>query len=121
MLQSRGPLDVTDELWNLERCFWLEGYEFYLQRMDPSALMIFPRPAGVLTRDQILESMNNAQRWRSVDMTGRSVARSGQAAVLAYTAVAERDGSDTYAALCGSTYVNENGLSKILVHQQTPV
>jgi hypothetical protein len=110
------------ELLTLERQFWKGDADFYRRQLTDKAVMVFPEPAGVLTRDKILEAIASAPRWaearidepRIVDLTQES-------ALVTYKATARRE-SDTkdYVALVSSVYVNQDGSWKLAFHQHTP-
>lgn len=110
-----------EDLWTAERRFWLDGSEFYVERMAPEARMIFPPPAGILKSEAILAGLKQGPRWQYVDMDERSETASGDTVVLAYRAKGRRPGAEPYVALCSSTYVKRGAAWKLLFHQQTPV
>lgn len=108
------------DLWTAERRFWLDGPDFYEERMAPEARMVFPPPVGILKGEAILAGLKQGPRWQSVDMDERSETVSGDTVVLAYRASGRRSDAEPYAALCSSTYVKVDGAWKLLFHQQTP-
>ncbi|MEO8216791.1 MAG: nuclear transport factor 2 family protein [Acidobacteriota bacterium] len=110
-----------DELWKLEREFWTGGREFYLSRLAPEALMVFPSPAGILSRQETIEAIG-PNRWKDVQFSNQHcMFPADQTAVLVYEVAAERE-SDVprYAALCSSTYIRASGAWNLALHQQTP-
>jgi hypothetical protein len=108
-------------LWDLEQRFWTEGADFARRASAKGAIFVFPYPAGILQGDSLFRESDVAQRWRSVEMSERSLARHGAIAVLAYRASAERTGTPIYEALCVSTYLLDEDHWLRLSHQQTPV
>lgn len=113
---------MDDEtLWDSEQGFWLDGADFYRTHMTKDARMVFPEPAGILKADEILEGLDGAPRWESVEFDEKSLSRTATTAVLTYRATGQRDDDDPYTALCCSTYVKASGDWKLLTHQQTPV
>jgi Domain of unknown function (DUF4440) len=109
-----------EDLWKMERRFWLDGPQFYESSMATDARMVFPSPAGILAGDAIVEGLRQGPRWKSVAMDDKTATRSGETVVLAYKATGERNGAAPYVALCASTYVREGGKWLLLAHQQTP-
>jgi hypothetical protein len=108
-------------LWDLERRFWTEGADFARRATAKGAIFVFPYPAGILQGDTLFRESDVAQRWRSVEISERSIARHGEIAVLAYRVSAERAGTPLYEALCASTYLQDQDQWLRLSHQQTPV
>jgi hypothetical protein len=113
---------MSDEnLWEIERHFWLEGADVFAARLDPACLMAFPEPAGVMSGPVIVESLKSAPRWDGLEMADAHLARpADDLAVLAYRALAQRHGAETYQALCTSTYRLDGGTWRLIQHQQTP-
>lgn len=82
----------------------IEGASIYDDLLDLACLMAFPG-TGVLSATDVLDSLKQAPRWASVDMTGRSIGRASEAViVLGYTAEGKRDGAQPYRCFCTSTY-----------------
>jgi len=112
-------MNETDHLWDLERRFWLEGPQHYRAAMDPACVMVFP--SGVLRAEAILDSLMGAPRWESVAMVERALARpADELAVLAYRAMAVREGAEPHTAWCSSTYRRDGPRWRLVQHQQTP-
>jgi Domain of unknown function (DUF4440) len=111
---------MISNLWESEKSFWLDGRDFYRKRMSGNALMVFPKPVGILRGDEIVEGLKGAPRWQSVDFDKKAVTKMGDAIILAYEAAGRREGSGRYSALCCSTYIRERGEWRLLAHQQTP-
>lgn len=111
-----------DELWELERGFWLGGADVYEQHLGPEALMVFPSPVGMLERNGVIESIRNAPRWTSVRFPRqRCIVPSVDVVVLAYSVQADRGSADSrYEAQCTSTYVRLRDTWRLVMHQQCP-
>lgn len=109
-----------EEHWDAEKRFWLDGPDFYKDRMAPAALMVFPAPVGLLEGKAIVDGLRQGPRWQSVDFSETAEAALGDTVVLAYRATGRRQGAEPYTALCSSTYVRTEGGWKLLSHQQTP-
>ena len=108
-------------IWALEKRFWLEGSSVYDDLLDPACLMAFPG-MGVMRAMDVLDSLKQAPRWASVEMTGRSVGQAGDTViVLGYTADGRRDGVEPYRCFCTSTYRADAGRWTLVQHQQTLV
>ena len=105
--------------WALEERFWLEGPSVYDDLLDPACLMAFPR-IGVMRASDILDSLQGAPRWASVEMSGQTVGRAGEAViVLGYMAEGRMEGPEPYRCFCTSTYRADGGHWKLVQHQQT--
>jgi hypothetical protein len=112
----------SQDLLNLEHQFWKGDVAFYRQHLTHHAVMVFPEPAGVLTRDKILEAIASAPRWAEARIDEPCIADLTQeSALVTYRATARRE-SDTkdYVALVSSVYVNQDGSWKLAFHQHTP-
>jgi hypothetical protein len=110
-------MDV-DQLWELERRFWLEGIPVYEAHLHEDARMIFPG-TGILDRPAILDSVRGGPRWDHVDMCNRQLADAGDVVLLAYVAIARRGDSQPYRAFCGSAYIRKPPAARMISHQQT--
>lgn len=119
---QRPPEDRMDEqaIWTIEERLWLEGPSVYEEVLDPACLMAFPG-MGVMRAADILDSLKQAPRWASVEMTARASGRAGDAViVLGYTAEGRREGAQPYRCFCTSTYRAAGEHWKLVQHQQTP-
>lgn len=106
----------------LEKQFWSGDATFYAEHLTADALMAFPEPVGLLTRERIVESVRGAPRWNDVTFE-RTEFRplNDDTALLAYLARARRDGEPhDYVAIASSVYVRRNGRFCLAFHQQTP-
>ena len=63
---------LEDVLFALEERFWLGGADYYRGNLADAALMVFPDPAGVQIKDEILRRMPRARigMERVYDMGG---------------------------------------------------
>jgi hypothetical protein len=111
---------MTDEqAWALEERFWLEGSSVYDGLLDPACLMAFPG-IGIMRAGDILDSVKDAPRWASVEITNRAIGHAGDGViVLGYIAEGHREGADPYRAFCTSTYRADRDTWKLVQHQQT--
>lgn len=116
-------MDRDEQLWQLEKQFWLGDAAFYERTLAPQALMVLPPPAGVLGRAATIDSIRSGARWRDVSFDDRHlvpVAR--DTVVLAYAARADRgDGEAVYTARCSSVYVRGDRDWHLALHHQTPM
>ncbi|MFC3205094.1 nuclear transport factor 2 family protein [Aquamicrobium soli] len=104
--------------WQLEKRFWLEGAPVYETHLHENALMIFPE-AGILDRAAVIESLQAAPRWESVEMSEQRTIRGGAFTVLAYASEARRRGDPPYRAFCCSSYIRTDGGWLMTSHQET--
>lgn len=106
-----------------ERQFWHGDAAFYDATLTEDAVMVFPAPTGVLERAAVIESLGDADRWRSVAFSDERVVDVGDGVFqLVYRADAVRseDGAE-YAALVTSVYVRRDDGWRLASHHQTPV
>jgi hypothetical protein len=110
-------------LLELERGFWLGDLDFYRANLAMKAMMIFPDPIGVMTRSQILESMEKSPRWNHVAMEDvRVLELDIDFVILTYRASATRSKQQfSYSVLAGSLYVRKENGWKLAFHQHTPI
>lgn len=109
------------QVWTLEERLWLEGEPAYGELVSGECLMAFPAPVGILKGVEITESLRGAPRWSSVRMNQRAVARPDNGVmVLAYLALAEREGAGPYVAYCTSTWRAREDRWRLIQHQQSP-
>lgn len=84
--------------------------------------MLFLLPLGLVVgdRDEVLDSMGG-EPWRSYWLEGEQVVPLGaDAAVVAYTAHAQRGDDPEYHAVVNSTYHRTPSGWRLVLHQQTP-
>ena len=91
--------------------------------MADAALMVFPDPAGVQIKDEILSSVPAQSRWTDVALEEhRLMELSDRAALVTYKATARRsDQPKPYRARASSAYVHDGRNWKLAFHQQTPL
>ena len=115
-------IDLERLLFEMEERFWKSGADFYRSNLAEGVLMVLPEPTGILVRDQVLEAVGRAPRWASVQFEQRWLVQISEAtAIIAYKAIARRDGDAApYVALASSGYVPAGQGWKLAFHQQTP-
>ncbi|MDQ8755403.1 nuclear transport factor 2 family protein [Sphingosinicella sp. LHD-64] len=110
-----------DDMFALERRFWLEGAAVYAALLDDRALMAFPQ-MGVMAADAVRESLKDAPRWASVEFSDRHAGRpNDEVVVLGYRAAALRADGDPYRCVCTSCYVRDESGWRLVQHQQSPL
>ena len=117
-------MELTKEnLLAQERSFWIEGKPWYEERLHPEAVMVFPEPTGFLTRDEIIEALESAPRWRDVEFSDvRLIQMTSESAVLIYKATGYHEEDDeTYVTLASSVYCLHDRRVLLACHQQSPV
>jgi len=113
----------NEELWDLEKQFWLGGEDFYERRLTSEACMVFPQPPGILDRASTIESISSGTRWQSISFSGRRyLMPASHTAILLYVAKAHRgEPHSEYIAQCSSTYVYTDNGWQLALHHQTPM
>lgn len=117
-------------LWELERQFWTGDASFHAANLAPEAWMLLPAPAGLMSRTESLQALEQAPRWSEVAFSEtKTLAPGDGAALLVYAVEASRDAhSDAlesrdvqpYRAWCSSAYLRTPSGWRLLLHQQTP-
>ena len=116
------PVKLEDHLFSMEEKFWTQSAGYYHDHLAYAAIMVFPEPAGVLVKDEIVSALDKAPRWSQVALEEhRLLELSEDAAVITYKATAKRDGGERYLARASSAYVHDGRAWKLAFHQQTPV
>lgn len=115
-------MTLLEQLLDLEKQFWKAGPDCYRQNLTDDALMVFPEPAGILTREQAVEAVGAGPQWTEISFADvHFVTLTEAAVVLTYRASARRAGEEgRYNALASSAYVRQEASSKLTFHQQTP-
>jgi len=84
--------------------------------------MGFPAPIGIMVGKAILESLAQAPRWSSVEISECQIARPASDLIaLGYRAKGKRAAADYYDAYCTSSYHATSNGWKLFQHQQTPI
>jgi hypothetical protein len=110
-----------EEALGMERVFWTSDADHCRRAIDPSCIMAFPAPTGIMSGPEIVRSLADTPRWSSVVMTETHFARPApDLLVLAYRAEGRRDGLPPYRAYCTSTYRLSGRRWLLVQHQQTP-
>ena len=111
-----------ERIWSFEESLWTADAEHYRESIDAECLMVLPTPPYVMSGSQAVEAVASTPRWSKVELSERQVARPQEGLiVIAYQALAERDGVPPYEAHCTSTYRRLGHEDwKVVQHQQTP-
>jgi hypothetical protein len=117
------PQRLEDLLFALEEQFWLKSADYHDSNLADAAMLVFPDPAGVQVKDEILSSLAGASRWNDVALEEHRVMElSSGAALVTYKATARRAGEPKpYRARASSAYVHDGRRWKLAFHQQTPL
>ncbi len=109
-------------VWNFEEGLWTGDAAHYRELIDDECLMVLPEPPYVMSGQQAIEAVASTPRWSSVALSEKQIARPEEGLiVVAYQALAKREGKDEYRAHCTSTYRRlEHEKWRVVQHQQTP-
>ena len=108
-----------DQLWEIERGFWVHGREHYRRFWSKDAVAGFPRPAGIMTGADFVDSLPDEGGYEEVSMSEKVLARPHEGvAVLAYRAHGRSRDRD-YRCICTSTYLDHEGW-RMIQHSQVP-
>ena len=115
---SSGEADV----WAIELELWLGGRAAFEAALDPECQMANPDPWDVLDRAGPAPEPTPALGWSDVTLRRQALARPRQGvAVLAYQAQARDGERAAYEAECTSTYVERDGVWRIVQHRERPL
>jgi Domain of unknown function (DUF4440) len=112
------------DAWSIERECWLSGTDAYERWLSADAMVILVGSPGVLTRAAAVDALRQVPRWNDVAFESTRLVRPApDVVILAYDAVAERNGgTETYRARCSSTYIDRGaGQWQLTCHQQSPL
>lgn len=116
---------LEQELFTIEQGFWLSGKEHFSTHLDDRCILVFPQAGqmhGVKTRDEVAATVTQANRWRDLKMSDRSLLQAtDHAAILSYRADVTRTDGQPYAALVSSAYVRRRDGWKLAFHQHSPL
>lgn len=111
----------SEALWRLERDLWHADTSFYDETLANDAVMIFPEPTGILSRQEILASLSQDDRWKNVNFHDKHTIQVDDDVVqLVYRAEAERTDDSSYQTYITTTYHRAGKSWEIVSHQQTP-
>lgn len=115
-------MTLEQQLLALEKQFWTAGPDFYRKTVDDQCLLAFAEMAGVMSRDSVVETIKEDQRWSELTVEESGFLQlNDEVAVVTYRAKALRADGTPYMALVSSAYVRRGGGWKLAFHQQTPV
>ena len=116
-------MSLSKELGKLETGFWRGTRNYYDEHLADECFAVYPEPAGIMSRDEILRSIDDLARWEQVELEDIAMIEpTPGVAILTYRATASRAGSDQpYRALVGSVYVKQDDVWKLAFNQQTPL
>jgi len=114
---------LNRELIEVERRGWEalctdEAEAYYRHHMTEDALMAFP--FGVMTKEEALSAMAEADPWSSYEMADpRVVMLSPDSGVVVYSVTAQRGGQAPFSGILSSTFVRRGGDWRLAFHQQS--
>ena len=114
---------LEDDLFSIEKGFWLSGSGHFLEHLDMRCLLAFPQSGemhGVFDREQVAATATIPNRWRDLTMSNRQLLSMGDVAIISYKADVTRADGEPYAALVSSAYVRRDAGWKLAFHQHSP-
>ena len=113
---------IEQELLALEEQFWTGDGDFYRKNLDAECLCVFTDMAGVMSRDQVVSTISDGQRWSGLVIEPKGFRQlSDDVALLSYRASAKRPDGELYRAVVSSGYLRRGDAWKLAFHQQTPL
>jgi len=124
MIGTRGR-QLIDDLFELERGFWLGGEDYFLGSLDEKCLLVFPQAGemhGVRAREEIAQTATAPNRWSDLKVSHRDLIRPApDMAIISYRADVTRADGITYSAFIGSAYVRRSSAWLLASHQHSPI
>lgn len=118
-------MTLVNELYEIEKGFWLKGKQFFLKYVDDQCLLAFPQAGemhGVHSREDIAATANSDNRWRNLTINQRHLLHaSDDFAIISYKAEVLRVDGEPYAAIVSSVYVRRPLGWKLAFHQHSPI
>jgi len=119
MSEMHELIELEERGWRALSTEGDAGKKFYASVLREDAVMLLPGGMRIAGRESILQSLG-AQPWDSFQIENPTVIPlAPRAAILVYTAKAQRGSGEPYVALISSTYVHDRAW-QLVVHQQTP-
>lgn len=118
-------MSLKEQLFEIERGFWIEGAAYFAAHLAERCLLAFPQSGemhGLFSRDEVAATATDANRWRDLEMCDRQLLKlSDDAAMISYRADVMRADGVAYSALIGSAYVRGADAWLLASHQHSPV
>lgn len=116
-------MSLSKQLGKIEFGFWRGTRNYYDEHLAAESVAVYPEPAGILSRDEILQSIDDGARWEQIELDDMAMTEPVPGvAMLTYRATASRAGSDKpYRTLVGSVYIKQDDVWKLAFNQQTPI
>ena len=117
-------MPLEEELFEIEKGFWLSGEEHFLEHLSSECLLAFPQMGemhGVFPRERVAATAKMANRWRDLRLANRHLLKAGEdVAIISYKAEVTRADGQPYSALVSSAYVRQADGWKLTFHQHAP-
>jgi uncharacterized protein (TIGR02246 family) len=115
--------DMAREIEELERRGWEalsgpDGAAFYDDAMADDGLMVFP--GMVMDKATAIATIREVQPWSRFELSKMRTTADENAALVTYSAKAQRARQPEYEAVMSSVYVRRDGRWLLLLHQQSP-
>ena len=118
-------MGVQQDLFIIERGFWLSGKEHFSRHLDERCVLAFPQAGemhGVKTREEVAATATQANRWSDLKMSEQNLLQVAEkVAIITYRAEVTRADGLPYAALVSSAYVQRGNEWKLAFHQHSPL
>jgi len=118
-------MPLQDELFAIEKGFWLSGQEHFAAHLDDRCLLAFPQAGemhGIHAAADVAATATPDNRWRGLTMTDRYVLNPVDGfAIISYRAEVTRADGQPYAAIVSSAYVRRGDGWKLTFHQHSPI
>ncbi len=111
---------LQQDLFEIERGFWLDGEDFFLAHVDTECMLVFTQMKGVYSRAEVAASARDPNRWKELRLADQMLVEpSDGVAAISYEARVKRGTGEPYRALVSSAYVRRDDGWKLFFHQHS--
>jgi hypothetical protein len=115
-------MSLQDDLLAIDKGFWLEDEEFFLNHVDEKCALVFAQMQGVYPKADVAASAHDPKRWQDLKISSPFLLQPTEGvAFLSYTASVRRADGKPYKALIGSLYLRRDDGWKLAAHQHSPL
>lgn len=118
-------MSLEEQLFEIERGFWIEEEDYFLAHLDEHCLLAFPQSGemhGLFSREKVASTATGANRWRDLRMSDRHLLKLAEdVAIISYRADVTKADGVAYSALIGSAYARRSSVWMLASHQHSPI
>jgi hypothetical protein len=113
--------ETEQTLLELERSFWAGDLDVYADNVDDQCMLLFSTWEGVYSSETFVEGFDT-DVWTKAEITKEDVLQPlPDLAMIKYSVNATGPKGRSYQGTAISSYVNRDGVWKLVSHQRTPL